>query len=232
MMHKYLVFDLDGTLAPIGQPTPESCTAKLKRLEEMGHTLIICSGKSSDYLSGYARQLPLENPVLISENGSTLCWGRELPPSKYTELQCLPEEEGELHRTVDRIRKGFGHKVWLQPNRFAIDVFASSDDILDKLQEMFDENAGDMTHLVIHRHADCFDVLPKSINKRTGLEYFCREEKAEGSDFVAVGDSPNDRPMFDFADVSVSIGESMRQAADHNFNCLEDALDFITEMRL
>lgn len=64
-MHKLLVFDLDGTLAQRAKGIGYEDIQKLKELEKSDYRIAICSGKPICYLCGFARQLELENPVLI-----------------------------------------------------------------------------------------------------------------------------------------------------------------------
>jgi len=52
-MHKVLVFDLDGTLAPISKGKTSKDIEKLKRLEKEGYKIGICSGKPTYYLCGF-----------------------------------------------------------------------------------------------------------------------------------------------------------------------------------
>lgn len=231
-MHKYLVFDLDGTLAPIGEATPGICVEKLKKLEQRNYRIVICSGKSADYLSGFMRQMQLKDPILISENGSTITYGKKLPPEKYIELNCTEEERSNLKAVTQLIRSNFPDTLWMQPNRFAICVFGSTDQILDELQNMLDEHSASPEKLVIIRHKDCFDILPESINKSSGLKRLCEEEHAQPSDFITIGDSPNDLPMFKFAHMSISIGPAMKGSTDRNFDDLEGALDFLLEAQI
>ena len=71
-MIKLLVFDLDSTLAPIGEEMEWENVRLLRELEKKGARIAVCSGKSCDYLCGFLRQLGLSNPIMIGENGASL----------------------------------------------------------------------------------------------------------------------------------------------------------------
>ena len=74
-MIRLAVFDLDGTLAPYdGFTTPENA-AKLKTIEQKGVKICLCSGKPVFYGCAFARQLALDDPVLVGENGSEIQFG-------------------------------------------------------------------------------------------------------------------------------------------------------------
>ncbi|MBO7342204.1 MAG: HAD hydrolase family protein, partial [Clostridia bacterium] len=74
-MHKLLVFDLDGTLAPLGKGASAPTKQALGALERAGYRICVCSGKPLYYLCGFVRQLDLADPVLVGENGGALQFG-------------------------------------------------------------------------------------------------------------------------------------------------------------
>ena len=82
-MIKLVVFDLDGTLAELGQGVTPENLALLKKLEATGVRIAICSGKPTYYLCGFMRQLGLRAPILVGENGAVIQLGVDLPPKEY-----------------------------------------------------------------------------------------------------------------------------------------------------
>ena len=77
---RLVALDLDDTLAPIAKPASEKAVSLLKDLLSRGDAIALCSGKPLYYLTGFARQLGLEDIYLIGENGATLQHGVALPP--------------------------------------------------------------------------------------------------------------------------------------------------------
>ena len=69
-MYKLIVFDLDGTLAALGKGIAPQSIAALRRLEDAGARIAICSGKPTYYLCGLMRQVELRAPVIVGENGA------------------------------------------------------------------------------------------------------------------------------------------------------------------
>ena len=67
-----ILFDLDGTLAPLSRPIPETALIAIKALQDQGHIICIASGKPLYYLTGLCRQAGLRFVWLIGENGATL----------------------------------------------------------------------------------------------------------------------------------------------------------------
>ena len=78
-MIRLAVFDLDGTLAPLGKPVAPETVALLHQLENTGVRIALCSGKPTYYLCGFARQLGLADPILVGENGAVIQLGVDLP---------------------------------------------------------------------------------------------------------------------------------------------------------
>ena len=71
-MIKLVVFDLDGTLAPVGKSILPETLKRIKEIEERGIQIAICSGKPPFYLCGVMRQAGIANPVLVGENGAVI----------------------------------------------------------------------------------------------------------------------------------------------------------------
>ena len=90
-MIKLVIFDLDNTLAPVGKGTPMEAVEYLKEIEKRGIRIAICSGKPTFYSCGFARQMELEKPILIGENGAVIQFGVDLPPETY-EIQPYSKE--------------------------------------------------------------------------------------------------------------------------------------------
>ena len=84
MRLRLAAFDLDGTLAEIGAGMTEQNLSLLRHLEARGIQIAICSGKPTDYLCGFARQLALQRPALVGENGAVVQLGADLPPKIYS----------------------------------------------------------------------------------------------------------------------------------------------------
>lgn len=235
-MHRLMVFDLDGTLALAGEAMLRKDVNKLIELEQMGYTIVICSGKSSYYLCGFARQLGLKEPILVGENGATLQFGIELPPKHYEEhpYSVRAKEQREMMRQL--IDERYGNKIWYQPNEVGLSAFPREEEIFEELQLLIDEKKEYLDELIIYRHFDCFDFVPKNINKQSGLRHLIKILNLEAREIVAVGDGVNDIPMFEFADVAIGIiGESIdnrieaakKLGVDYTFKDIGQVLDFI-----
>lgn len=245
-MHKLLVFDLDGTLAEPGQRMAEKEVEKLIALENRGYRIVLCSGKTSYYLCGFARQLGLKEPILVGENGGTFQFGIELPPKRYEEYPCSEQAKAQICRMKTLIDKTYGNKIWYQPNVIGISPFPANEEIFSDLQGLIDEKRPELDELEIYRHWDCFDLIPKHVNKKNGIIYLVELLEMDRREVIAIGDGVNDIPMFELADIAIGVmgkdvideqGNLAQQKSDniiwkfidYGFETIGDVLDFILE---
>lgn len=226
-MHKILVFDLDGTLAPVGKGMTDQDILILKELEQTGYRIAICSGKPSYYLCGFMRQIGLNAPILIGENGGTIQYGVELPPKKYYVYPCSPAAKAQLKDMRQRIDDTCGDQVWYQPNELGLTPFPHDETTFDDIQHIIDTNRDALSEVLVYRHIDSFDITPQNINKFNGLTYLAEIEGLTRKDFIAIGDGVNDVPMFDYSDISIGVGEKLKYPTTFSFMTVSEALNFM-----
>ena len=234
-MHKLLVFDLDGTLANVGKSMANIDVEKLIALENAGYTIAICSGKPSYYLCGFARQLGLKESILVGENGATFQFGIDLPPKRYEVYPYSDAAKAQRNMMKALVDREYGDKIWYQPNEVELSPFPKDEETFERLQQLIDEKKPLLDELEIYRHIDCFDLIPKSINKYNGLAYLTKLLGLDAKDVIAVGDGVNDVPMFEFADVAIGIAGVNSTIAGHvnyTFDTIGEAMDFIQENNL
>ena len=224
-MHKRIVFDLDGTLAPIGKGMLDEDITKLRELEASGYRIAICSGKPTFYLCGFMRQIGLQEPILVGENGAVIQFGVELPPKRFYTCPHSARAAEQLRRMKEQIQDVCKDRVWFQPNEVEVTPFPQDAEAFELIQELVDAHPEDVDELLVYRQVDCFDFIPKNINKARGLAYLAELEGLTRADFVAVGDGINDVPMFEFADVSVGIGGKLEYKTTYSFEKIGDALE-------
>lgn len=233
-----MVFDLDGTLANVGKSMANADVEKLIELEKLGYVIAICSGKPSYYLCGFARQLGLQEPILIGENGATFQFGIELPPKRYEVYPYSESAKAQLGMMRALIDRECGDKVWYQPNEVGLTPFPKDVETFEVIQQLLDGRAELLDELLVYRHIDSFDLIPKNINKFNGLAYLTKLLGLEAKGVIAVGDGVNDIPMFEFADIAIGITEtgkiqeSYSSIVDYTFATTGEVLDFIKGNKL
>jgi len=225
----FVIFDLDGTLAPVGKATEEECVSLLHRIREAGAKIALSSGKPTFYLCGYARQLGLRDAFLIGENGGVIQEGVDLPPVR-AERARLPEKTRKaLKELREKMEEAFPEKIWYQPNETALTPFPYGEEIFPPLRKLIEDFITPDMFLSVYEHPDCFDIEYSSLSKGEGLKALSRLTGVPAEKMIAVGDWTNDYPMFEEAGYSVGIHLPDPTKASVNFPTLKEALLHILE---
>ncbi|MGN0996376.1 MAG: HAD hydrolase family protein [Candidatus Ventricola sp.] len=229
-MIRLIAFDLDGTLAPVGRGMEAEQVACLRRLEDKGVRIAICSGKPAYYLCGFMRQIGLRAPLLVGENGAVIQFGVDLPPELYD----VAPYSGEARQTLRMLRAAFDEAVpdlWYQPNVTALSPFPKNEAEFAALQGCIDRLQPQLRDVQIYRHDDCFDIMPGGITKRSGLERLCALLGVLPEETAAVGDGVNDYPMFEAVGLALGIRLPDASCVARNFDSIDGALNYLLELK-
>ena len=225
-MIKLIVFDLDNTLAKHGKGIVASDVEKLKKLENKGIKIAICSGKPVHYLSGFMRQVGLKKPYLLGENGAVLQVDVELPPK---ELYILPYSQ-QAKESLAFIKKEIDSKlpdIWYQPNMVGVSPFPKCEEEFEMIAALLEENTDKLPDTQVYRQIDCFDIIPTGIDKRAGVRFLAQKLGLLRDEIVAVGDSRNDYPMFAYAGLSLGVNVGDESQVNKNFRTIAEVLDYL-----
>ena len=222
-MIKLLAFDLDGTLAEVGKGILEKDIEILKKIEENGIKIAICSGKPTYYLCGFMRQVGLQCPILIGENGAVIRFGVDLPPNQFYVLPYSKEAEQTIRFLKEKIDERLPD-MWYQPNLVGLTPFPKTEAEFEIITELIAENQDLVRDVVVYRHGDSFDILPKGIDKKAGLQYLGELLEIAPHEVAAIGDGINDYPMFEYAGLSIGINVKDSEKVDKNYNTLTEVL--------
>ena len=228
-MLKLIAFDLDNTLAGVGKAVTPGDLELLKQLEGSGVRIAICSGKPTYYLCGFARQLGLEAPILVGENGGVIQFGVDLPPKQYYTLPCSDGAQ----RSIELLRRAIVERLprmWFQPNITALTPFPTCQGDFDAIEDAIASLEGELQDVTIYRHFDSYDIMPENITKGSGLSYLAELLGITAGDIAAVGDGVNDYPMFEYAGFSLGVGLKEPERADHNVDTSTQALEYLLQL--
>ncbi len=223
---KVFVFDLDGTLAELGRAVTDKNVERLKALSKKG-AIAVSSGKPLYYLCGFMRQLGIENPILIGENGSAIQFGVDLPPKNQFFLPTTEKAKRNLKELRKLFDSYFGDRLWYQPNEVCLTPFPESEEDFEAIERMLKDNQQLLEDVDHYRHCDSYDFAPTGISKYESLGYLCEILGISAADVVAIGDGVNDYPMFDFACYSVGIHVENIDKVDVNFMTIDEALEHL-----
>ena len=225
-MYRLIVFDLDGTLAALGRGILPENLALLRRLEDAGARIAICSGKPTYYLCGFMRQVGLKAPVLVGENGAVIQLGVDLPPRDY---HVAPYSKA-ARLSIRLLREAFESAVpgmWYQPNEVGLTPFPRNDAEFDAVQGCIDALKDEIKDVIVYRHCDSFDITPDGITKKSGLERLGALLDISAEETIAVGDGVNDYPMFEYASHAVGVNVKDADKVDVNFASAGEALAYL-----
>lgn len=228
-MIKLIVFDLDGTLAELGKGILPENIERLKKLEEGGATIAVCSGKPVYYLCGFMRQVGLKYPILVGENGAVIQFGVDLPPKQYYVLPYSDEAKRTINFLKNKIIERFPD-MWFQPNEVGLTPFPKNDLEFEAISSILEEHKDSVKDVTVYRHADSFDITPNGIDKKAGLQYLGEILDILPEETVVVGDGVNDYPMFEYAGYSVGINVKDDHKVDRNFAAIDEACSEIGKL--
>ena len=199
MRYLALATDYDGTLASGGLVATPVVDA-LKRLKQSGRKLLLVTGREMDEIVEIFPALDLFDRV-VAENGAVL-YRPEDRSERY--LAARPPE-----KFLDELRR---RRV--APLSMGRIIIASG---ADEADEILDTIRGSGLDLGIIFNKNSVMVLPRGVDKATGLSVALDELKIPLQSLVAVGDGENDIAMLEIAGCGAAVAgalEPVKQSAD------------------
>lgn len=228
-MIKLIVFDLDNTLAKVGKGITPMDIELLKQIEKTGIRIAICSGKPTNYLCGFMRQVGLVNTILLGENGAVIQFGVDLPPKQFYSLQYSQDAKDTISFLKEKIDE-ICPNMWYQPNLVGLTPFPKNEEEFEKIAFILNEHKENLKDVMVYRHVDSFDITPKGVDKRKGLQYLGELLNITSDETLAVGDGINDYPMFAYAGYSIGVNVEECERVNKNFTSPTEALEYILLM--
>ena len=230
-MVRLLVFDLDSTLAFLGQGIGEKELDIFQKLEKNGVRVAIASGKTCDYLCGFMRQVGLKDPILIGENGAVIRFGVELPPKLYHRIPFSKETAIALKEIRSILEERFPN-IWFQPNKIGVTPFPTSIEEFQEIQNILDMWLQGKEGIEVFRHVDSFDIVPAGIDKACGIQYVLDYLGITKEEMIAIGDGVNDYCMFEMAGFSIGVNVAERHRVDINCKTTMEMLEYLLREKL
>lgn len=224
---KLVVFDLDDTLANIGEAVADSTLQSLNRIIDRNIMIAVSSGKPVSYLSGLLRQAELNKCIIMGENGAVVQIGNHLPPEIFYTLEYPNTIKAQLQKLQHFLEKDFSNELWFQPNQVGLTPFYSSEEQRDKIRLFLKIHSNLLRGLKVFENNDSFDIIPENIDKGISLLALAEKLGISANQIIAVGNGQNDLPLFEVAGYSVGIGYGYLNGADVMFSSIEDCLNHI-----
>ena len=155
-MIRLIIFDIDKTLALPNQPIAQHIVEQLQLIESKGIRVALISSKPATYISGFARQLGLQKPIILGEHGAIIYYSAKFPPEK--EISMIGTNE-DVFSAIESIKSSiiskYNDSVWLQPNTINLTIFPESpckdslDDIKTYIEETLQDKRGNFEKLIL-----------------------------------------------------------------------------------
>ena len=202
MRYKALATDYDGTLAHHGLVDPATIDA-VTSLREQGTKVLLVTGREIPDLRSVFTECAIFD-LIVAENGALLYWPvtqaeRPLAGSFPREFPELLRERGVKELSVGRTIVATMETYISVVNETIQELQLNAEVILNKGSLM---------------------VLPKEIDKGSGLHAGLRELGLHRADVVAVGDAENDQSLLRNAGYGVAVANAL--------SLLKEKADWVT----
>ncbi len=235
-MKRYLIaLDMDGTLLNDKGEISDTTAEYLKHLNELGHIVVIASGRPIRSIIKYYHQLGLTSPVIcyngasiLSPNDKTFVERNFSFPNKV--IKEIYNDVGSNH--IDNVMCETNKDIWLIREDETLKDFFWHDGmnvIYGELEKILHENP--MTMIIKSHSTESDHLVVKAVSRHPGIKvrfwngmyelfseiYYEHISKAEGlkyiADFyniphdqtIAFGDACNDIEMLQFAGIGVAM---------------------------
>lgn len=243
MRKKLIFFDIDGTL--LDEKTgkiPDSAVEAVRKARENGHLAFINSGRTASFIGGETDKIEFDGKLCgcgtyIEYQGKVLehrTLSKELQDKVLKLLR-----ECHIDAVVEgRYRNYFDiyEKICVKEFRdfaekypFPCGTWEDEDIDFDKFFMYKTENSDfERFHKELEKYFDFIDreqgfyeVLPKGCSKADSIRYMVDYLGMSMEDTIAFGDSSNDVPMLECANISVGMGNGSK--------CVLDMVSFVTK---
>lgn len=205
--------DIDDTLSSHGKLTPEAFQA-LWDLKRAGFTVVPITGRPAGWCDHIARFWPVD--AVVGENGAFVFY---MEGGVRRRLDTRPDREASQKRLevlAQEIQSAFPEARWASDQSYreydlAIDICEDvprwKPDRVDALLELCHRAGAHAKLSSIHVNAWFGDY-----DKRSGFEHWVQagmpgasQKPSSLEEWIYIGDSPNDEPMFGFFEHSVGV---------------------------
>ncbi|MGB1588739.1 MAG: phosphoglycolate phosphatase [Candidatus Poseidoniaceae archaeon] len=195
---KAVAVDIDGTITDYNKKLHLEAILALRRLEEAGIPIILATGNVRAITYGLWRFIGATGPM-VCENGGVV-WHPEweepiIRADGARARQCAIEMSNQINIDAE----GITTNAWRESEWC---LFADED--LNSVNSWVTNS--DYSDLSVVRTGFAIHIMEPHLSKGEGLKVALQKIGIEAKDVLAVGDAPNDIPMFELVGQSVAVG--------------------------
>lgn len=200
-----IAVDIDGTITDSNKKIHLGAIEALRRLEDAGIPIILTTGNIRSITYGLWRFIGASGPM-VCENGGVVWhpkWGEPIVRADGERAKRAAEQ---IASNLGVDAKGITTNAWresewcLFPNE---DVNAIRDFI----------NNSEFSDLEVVKTGFAIHLMEPHLSKAEGLAVALEKMGLKPSEILAVGDAPNDIPLFEFVGHSVAVGGCFEELA-------------------
>ncbi|MEG1946663.1 MAG: Cof-type HAD-IIB family hydrolase [Lachnospiraceae bacterium] len=236
-MKKAIFFDIDGTLWDKQQQIPDSTKEALALLKEKGHYLFISSGRTKAFipekkLMQFGFDGILAGCGTYGEFQEEVKYYHKIPLSQIQQdceflnkigATYVLEGRHYLYMDEERFPEGDPFPIWMRNtlaerllpirgNENQLEVSKMSVNYMDNIKQVEEEFS--KRYQIIHHREKVMEIVPKGLNKATGIQEICKLLGIAREDTYAFGDSRNDLEMLEYVAHSVAMGNGTQELKD------------------
>jgi len=195
---KAVAVDIDGTITDYNKKLHLEAIMALRRLEDAGIPIILATGNVRAITYGLWRFIGATGPM-VCENGGVVWhpdWDEPVIRADGARaLQCAID----MSKMIDVDAKGITTNAWRESEWC---LFADED--LDSVNSWVTNS--EYSDLSVVRTGFAIHIMEPHLSKGEGLKVALQRMGIDAKDVLAVGDAPNDIPMFELVGWSVAVG--------------------------
>ena len=222
---KMLVCDFDGTLVKSHHSFPSTLTIKLlKNISKKNVRLVLSSGRSYDYLSGFSRALGLDT-IIISGDGSSINY-----KDKKINLVKRRKMPNPLRKKIIERFPELNISYWSHRDGIRVDIEKLTKKKKIQVTRFIKSTARSINykgHII--SYPELLDIGHQYSNKGIALKMLMKLINVKKHEVIAIGDYKNDIPMIKKVGLFIFIGNKTKHRQKHikRFYTIEQALSYI-----
>ena len=195
---KAVAVDIDGTITDYNKKLHLEAILALRRLEEAGIPIILATGNVRAITYGLWRFIGATGPM-VCENGGVVWHPEWDEPIIRADGARARECAREMSNQINIDAEGITTNAWRESEWC---LFADED--LDSVNSWVLNS--EYSDLSVVRTGFAIHIMEPHLSKGEGLKVALQQIGIDAKDVLAVGDAPNDIPMFELVGQSVAVG--------------------------
>ncbi len=233
---KTIILDLDGTLLTTEHKIDLQTKEYLIQIQELGHRVILCSGRSYTGMEQIAAELELDRfggYVLSFNGGEAMNYQTKevLFTNNFTKKDVeniyeliakyaqnfITYSPGKIHSKTNNAhveRSAYIMQAEIDHNIIVESPKIVLSDEIPIITKSFAEvktliNKYNSTYNVFRSVPQLIEITPYGSDKGHGIKKLLELEKIKCDEIIAFGDGENDITMLEFADIGIAMGNAM-----------------------